>query len=488
MNDNEKLHFFGKTTTQEDTKRPLAGRTSRRKKSNTYSLPLNDQNVRVCQVFYLTTLDINHKRVQAYHQKKHQMCGTPVHLQWGKSANRVVPNEVKDGIRSHIKSLPRVELHYNRANTKKEYLSPGLNITILYEKYVERCKESRTPGKLHLYREIFNKEFNITFHISKKDRCDTCEAMKVNEAPTDEEQVNFKKHLQGKTETKIERDNDRSDKEKFVICFDLQNVFALPTAEVSSFFYKRKLNVYHMTAHCSSNKKGYGAMWHEGHTGRAGNDIARSVLRLLEAIVEENSEDPRIKHIILWSDSCVPQNRNSFFASAFKVFLKNHPEILTIEHKFCEPGHSSIDNLHSQIESVCRHSEIGLLRMLMKVNRSNPLKVIQMKAEDFKDFSAIAREGKYVKVPFTKVKSLLFKQNEPKVLSYKTHFGDEWIAENVLERKVTRKAKHSLHFEVRDPAVAKPTSCLSQAKKDDIRDMLCFMPLADKEYMANLVV
>ena len=75
MNDNEKLHFYGKTTTQEDTKRPLAGRTSHRKKSNTYSLPLNYQNVRVCQVFYLTTLDINHKRVQAYHQKKHQMCG-----------------------------------------------------------------------------------------------------------------------------------------------------------------------------------------------------------------------------------------------------------------------------------------------------------------------------------------------------------------------------------------------------------------------------
>ena len=280
----------------------------------------------------------------------------------------------------------------------------------------------------------------LPFIFLKKDQCDTCEAMKVNEAPTDEEQVNFEKHLQGKTETKIERDNDRSNKEKFVICFDLQNVFALPTAEVSSFFYKRKLNVYHMTAHCSSNKKGYGAMWHEGHTGRAGNDIASSVVRLLVAIVEENSEDPSIKRIIIWSDSCVPQNQNSFFASAIKVFLKNNPEILTIEHKFGEPGHSSIqevDNLHSQIESVCRHSEIyspvGLLRMLMKVNRSNPLKVIQMKAEDFKDFSAIARERKYVKVPFTKVKSLLFKQNEPKVLSYKTHFGDEWIAENVLE-------------------------------------------------------
>lgn len=128
-----------------------------------------------------------------------------------------------------------------------------------------------------------------------------------------------------------------------------------------------------MTAHCSANKKGYGALWHEGLSGRAGNDIASSVVKILHAIVEENADDPKIKHMILWSDSCVPQNRNSHFATAIKIFLKKHPEIVSIEHKYCEPGHSCIqevDNLHSQIETVCRHCEmyspIGLLRMLKR--------------------------------------------------------------------------------------------------------------------------
>ena len=35
--------------------------------------------------------------------------------------------------------------------------------------------------------------------------------------------------------------------------------------------------------------------------------------------------------------------------------MKHHPEVLSIMHKFCEPGHSTIqevDNLHSQIERV----------------------------------------------------------------------------------------------------------------------------------------
>ena len=241
----------------------------------------------------------------------------------------------------------------------------------------------------------------------------------MNKESTDEEKKVHKEHLKGKLETKTARDKDRKDKSKFTVCFDLQNVFALPTADVSNFFYRRKLNVYHMTAHCSGDKRGYGALWHEGQNGLSGNDIASSVMKLLEAIVEANSDDPRIKHINLWSDSCVPQNRNSFFATAVKVFLKNHPQVLTIEHKFCEPGHSTIqevDNLHSQIEQVCGNSEIyspvGLLRMLKKVDRRKPLKLIQLRPQDF---HTIAQRGQYQRIPFSKVKCLLFEQKKPKV-------------------------------------------------------------------------
>ena len=84
--------------------------------------------------------------------------------------------------------------------------------------------------------------------------------MKIQNDRTDEEQQSFEDHLRGKEETKIERDKDQKDNTKFTVCFDLQNGFALPTAEVSNFFYKRKLNVYFMTAHCSAEKRGYGAI------------------------------------------------------------------------------------------------------------------------------------------------------------------------------------------------------------------------------------
>ena len=154
------------------------------------------------------------------------------------------------------------------------------------------------------------------------------------------------------------------------------------------------------------------------------------------------------------------------------MFLKNHPQVLTIEHKFCEPGHSTIqevDNLHSQIEQVCGNSEIyspvGLLRMLKKVHRRKPLKLIQLRPQDFKDFHTIAQRGQYQRIPFSKVKCLLFKQKKPKVLKYKKHLSDDWNEENVIERKTTRSGITEVLFQVPDPEVAKVAEALTQAKK-----------------------
>ena len=80
--------------------------------------------------------------------------------------------------------------------------------------------------------------------------------------------------------------------------------------------------------------------------------------------------------------------------------MKHHPEILSIVYKYCDSGHSTIqevDNLHSHIERVCKNCEsyspIGLLRMIIKVNKRKPMKVVQMKPEYFKDFQTIAKQS-----------------------------------------------------------------------------------------------
>ena len=114
------------------------------------------------------------------------------------------------------------------------------------------------------------------------------------------------------------------------------------------------------------------------------------------------------------------------------------------------------------------------------------MRLIQLKREDFMDYGAVAQHGKYSRIPYTRVKSLLYEQAEPKVLKFKTAFSAEWLAETVLERKSTRAGHGGLHFEVPNPVTAKSGVGLSQAKKNDIRAILKFMPHVDKVFMSNV--
>lgn len=85
-------------------------------------------------------------------------------------------------------------------------------------------------------------------------------------------QEKYDGHQKDKNETREEREKDRKSKSstEAIICFDMQNVITCPRANVSSFFYKRKLNIFNLTAHCSLDKKAYNALWAECIAGRGG--------------------------------------------------------------------------------------------------------------------------------------------------------------------------------------------------------------------------
>lgn len=85
----------------------------------------------------------------------------------------------------------------------------------------------------------------------------------------------------------------------------------------------------------------------ESVAGRGGNEFASALIAILDSVVQEN---PGLQSMILWSDSCVAQNRNSLMTLALKNFIQVHPCIKQIEQTFCTPGHSAIqevDNIQS---------------------------------------------------------------------------------------------------------------------------------------------
>ena len=92
-------------------------------------------------------------------------------------------------------------------------------------------------------------------------------------------------------------------------------------------------------------------------SGRAGNDIASAFIQILKKV---GNDHPNITKIICWSDSCVPQNRNSHISQAILEFLYTQEQIDEINMKYSLAGHScvqEVDNMHQQIEVAMRVAE-----------------------------------------------------------------------------------------------------------------------------------
>ncbi|CAG9825728.1 unnamed protein product [Phaedon cochleariae] len=242
----------------------------------------------------------------------------------------------------------------------------------------ETWKKNIRKKKRETGEEYVNiKEFNISFYKPKKDRCDKCEEFKAKkDVATDEEKFEQEEHLRRKEAGYIERNKDRELKkivedgeQTAVITFDLQNVYTLPKIGVKNFYYKCKLNVYNLTAHCNINNQVYNCIWHECNGGRTGNDLASALVKILGGIADDN---PFLTKIILWSDSCVPQNKNSYMTMALKYYLDSPMcnSIRIIEHKYGEPGHGNvqeIDVAHSIIEKFLRNVEIAVKASTKKI-------------------------------------------------------------------------------------------------------------------------
>lgn len=171
--------------------------------------------------------------------------------------------------------------------------------------------------------------------------------------------------------------------------------------------------MYNLTAYYSATKQVYCAIWNETVTGRAGNDIASAVRKILDVLSDENE----FVNLTTWSDSYIPQNRNSFISNAIMDFFRDNPQVKAINMKYSVSGHSCVqlvDNAHCLIEKAMSKTEVyspvGLVRLLKKVSVKKPFRVIQMKAVDFKDYASKAKQINYKNVPFLKISTIMFTQ------------------------------------------------------------------------------
>ncbi|CAC5411155.1 unnamed protein product [Mytilus coruscus] len=181
--------------------------------------------------------------------------------------------------------------------------------------------------------------------------------------------------------------------------------------------------------------------------------ISSALLKILEKVLEDF---PTLETITLWSDSCIPQNRNSMVATALQHFMRSDRSysLKSVEHKFSEPGHSSIqevDCVHSHIEKALNLSEIfspvSFLRMLTRV-RKRSMKVIRLQPEHFFNFQEASHTFKYNSVPFTKIKHIKLEVKKPLQVLYKVSFSDESFKEVSIVAHNTRKKQLLLSCQI----------------------------------------
>lgn len=66
-----------------------------------------------------------------------------------------------------------------------------------------------------------------------------------------------------------------------MLSMDLEQVLSLPSLTHSQMFYSRQLSCYNLCVHFGDNNKGHMFLWHEGMSGRGGNEIASCVFEAL---------------------------------------------------------------------------------------------------------------------------------------------------------------------------------------------------------------
>ncbi|CAH1107724.1 unnamed protein product [Psylliodes chrysocephalus] len=228
-----------------------------------YYFTTNNRKIRVCKLFFRNTLNISNNSIDTVLKKKNEFDFLTPEKR-GTHSNRA--NKVDDalvkGVFDHINCFPRTESHYCRSSTSKEYLEGSLNISIMYRLYKEKCLETHQPFvKEHFYKEIFNTKFNLGFFKPKKDLCSVCETFKnLSEVEKENKKEAFQTHTKEKALARIEKDSDKNfalnDKNILLSAFDLQAVTPLPNGNVSTFYYKSKLNVFNFTLFNIPEKKG----------------------------------------------------------------------------------------------------------------------------------------------------------------------------------------------------------------------------------------
>lgn len=84
----------------------------------------------------------------------------------------------------------------------------------MYDQYVTLClSQNETPVKSHMYRSIFNNNFNLSFYSPKKDLCEVCveyDYLKKSNSHDTQKTNFYEEHILKKGSMRLGRNTDKN--------------------------------------------------------------------------------------------------------------------------------------------------------------------------------------------------------------------------------------------------------------------------------------
>lgn len=465
---------------------------SKRCLNYSYNLRLDGKKVKVCKAFFKATLDLSNTAIATAIAKKTEVGIVLPDRRGSHNNHKKLDERLREGVISHINSFARIESHYCRKDNQREFIDGGLTISEMYRLYVEGCVQNGKPTvKSHMYAHIFNTNFNIGFFRPKKDLCVLCDEY---EHATDKSLLSEKYNLH-QLEKEISRKEKADDIQysslhkdaNVVYCFDLQAVIPLPCGNVSSFYYKSKLNCFNFTVFNLVDKRGLCYLWHEGEARRGCNEISTCIYQLL-------INECLGKNVTFYSDNCGGQNKNRFMAVMYLYVIRKY-DIQSINHKFLIVGHTQNegDSMHACIESAKKRALLSgplftpqQISMLIKLAKKTgqPYLVKDLRFSDILDwktlsdnFGSFTKNSDGEKVMWSNIKVLRVTKDDPDTLFYKETFNT-----NVF-KKINVFLKTKNHTPVQAYLEAPK---IPYKKKEDLLSLLKHIPIEYQDFFKNL--
>ncbi|XP_050338146.1 uncharacterized protein LOC126764482 [Bactrocera neohumeralis] len=312
---------------------------SRGSRTFQYHVRVEQKSVKVCRKFFLNTLSIGRRTVLNWVKQPTISRNTT------QNAPQQNCSIARESLNSFFNSLPTMESHYCRATTQKKYLLPEWSSKKqLFEFNVEDWFNAHGKPPLSIsafYNTLADQKLCLFF--PKKDQCEICARNTVGDILDDV----YNLHHAKKHEAREEKQKDKIE-EAFVFTIDLQAVLMAPKAQVSSLYYRTKLQVHNLVFYNLINHDAYCFIWNEVEGVLSAEEFANIWVFFIEnKIIPNLTENAAATKIILYSDGCTYQNRNVSMSNALLNTSIKHGVI--IEQKILETGHTQMeaDSVHS---------------------------------------------------------------------------------------------------------------------------------------------